>query len=178
MFHYYATILILDHQCLLVFLLDIICFFRFFFIVLICKCLWIILLSIFWNPPNFIANFIANQIASWFSCFLNCSFLKSFKWICSRFFSMITNFLAIFTGYVFLIFLSIFLPIFLAKGKNPYPFTYIQSPGWTECCVIFYILHLYFNNFSDVHFILYLWRFRILISKPYFNIQKFRIKYL
>ena len=141
MFHYYATISILDHQCLLVFLLDIIYFFRFFFIVLICKCLWIILLSVFWNPPSFIANFIANQITSWFSCFLNCSFWKSFKWIRSRFFSKITKFLAIFTTYVFLIFLSIFLPIFLAKGKNPYRFTHIQSPGWTECCVSFYILH-------------------------------------
>ena len=37
------------------------------------------------------------QITSCFCCFLNCSFRSSCKCICSRFFSMIKTFLAVFT---------------------------------------------------------------------------------
>ena len=50
--------------------------------------------------------------------FLNCSFWGSFKCICSRMFSMIYKCLAEFTALVLLTFLPMFLPIFLAKGKN------------------------------------------------------------
>ena len=51
-------------------------FFRYFFIMLICNCLWIILLWIFWNFCNSISNFIPNQITSCSCCFLNCFFFE------------------------------------------------------------------------------------------------------
>ena len=62
---------------------------------------------------------IKSQVVS--AVFLNCFFRSSLKRICCRFFSMINNFLAIFTTYVFTdIFTNIFThPIFLEKCRKP-----------------------------------------------------------
>ena len=68
-----------------------------FFIILLCNCLSIILLWIFWNFCDFITNFISYQISSSFCCFLNYHFWTSCKSICSRLFSMIKKFLAVLT---------------------------------------------------------------------------------
>ena len=91
-------------------------FFRYFFIIIICNCLWIILLWILQNFPNSINNFIGNIITISFFWFLNYSSWSSFKCISSSLFSMIKT---IFTTYVFTYILLTFLPIFLAKDKNP-----------------------------------------------------------
>ena len=95
-------------------------FFRYFFIMLICNCFWIILLWIFWIFCNPISNFITNQI-SCFCCFfwiaifeavLNASLAYCLAW--SRWFwlYLLLRFLPMF--------LPIFLPLLLAKGKNVY----------------------------------------------------------
>ena len=83
-------------------------FFRYFFIILICNCLWIIVLWIFLNFCDFISNFITNQITSCFCCFwitfselfLNASAADCLVW--SRSFWL----------YLLLEILLIFLPIF------------------------------------------------------------------
>ena len=72
--------------------------------------------------------FITNQMRSSFSCFLNCSFWSSFKYICSKLFCMLKTFWL----YLLCRFLPAFLLIFLAKDKNPQPFTSIQSFGRTK----------------------------------------------
>ena len=94
-------------------------FFRYFFIILIRNCLWIILLWVFWNFCDVISNSITNQITSCFCCFLSRSFWSSFKRIFCKLFSMIKTFLTVFTIQVLLIFSLISLPTFLAKDKNP-----------------------------------------------------------
>ena len=84
-------------------------FFRYFLIMLICNCFWIILLWTFWNPCNFtvvrltypVSNFMTNQITSCSCCFLNRSFWRSFKRIWCRMFSRIKKFFTLFTTQVF-----------------------------------------------------------------------------
>ena len=89
---------------------------------------------------NLINSFITSQITSYFCCFLNCSFRGSFKWICSRLFGMIKKILAVFATQNFTdIFINI-VPIFLVINKKSL-FTNIRSLGWTQYCIIFYILH-------------------------------------
>ena len=68
---------------------------------LLCNCLWIILLWIFLNFCNSIKTFIANQSNSHFCCFLNGFFWRSFKCICCRLFSIFKKFLNIFTAHAF-----------------------------------------------------------------------------
>ena len=68
-----------------------------FFIILLCNCLWIILLWILWN----FCDFISYQISSCFCYFLNYHFWTSCKSICSRFFSMIKEFLVVLTTHDF-----------------------------------------------------------------------------
>ena len=53
------------------------------------------------------------------SCFLNCIFWSNFNCICCRFFSMIKAFWLFFPLKFLLIFFPKFLPILLAKDKNP-----------------------------------------------------------
>ena len=48
--------------------------FRYFFIILICNYLLIVLLWIFWNFFDFISNFVTDQIISYLCWYLNCSF--------------------------------------------------------------------------------------------------------
>ena len=72
-----------------------------------------------WCACCFISYFVTNYISSFFCCFLNCSFWSSFYCIRCRLFSTIKKLLTIF------IFIYKFLPMFLAKDKDPYPFTYI-----------------------------------------------------
>ena len=94
-------------------------FFRYFFIMLICNCFWIISLWIFWNPRNFISNLITNQITSCFCCFLNDSLRKGFKYVCCKLFSVIKGFLDVFTTQVFTyIFSNIFNHIFSKRQKS------------------------------------------------------------
>ena len=84
-------------------------FFRYFsiksnFFCFICNFFWII---VWWSSSyfcSFISTFISNQITSYFCCFLNYSFWSSFKCICSRLFSMIKKFLAIFKSFLFILF--------------------------------------------------------------------------
>ena len=107
-------------------------FFGYFFIMLICNSLWIILLWVFLNFRNFtvirlsycISNCITNQFTSCFCCFLNYSFRSSFKWICCRLFSMIKKFLTNLTTQVFVFILS--------KRQKSIAFTNIRSQSWTE----------------------------------------------
>ena len=96
---------------------DIYLFFRYFFTMLICNCLWTILWQSSWDFLNIIGNFITNQITNFFSYFLDWSF-----WSCL--FSMIKSF--------WLYLPLTFLPIFLAKGQNSYPFTKIWYLGSIE----------------------------------------------
>ena len=77
----------------------------------------------FWNFCDFISNSVTNQITGYFCAFLNCSFWSSFKCTCSRLFSSIKKFLALLTTSVFTYILPIFLLTYLAKDKNPHPFT-------------------------------------------------------
>ena len=84
-----------------------------------CTCFWVILLQSFWNFYNYVNNFIINQIISCSCCFLNCFSWSSFKCICCRLLSMIKKFLTAFIADVFTYVFTYFLPIFLAKDKNP-----------------------------------------------------------
>ena len=124
--HYYINLRSSIISCLF---FEIISFFRYFFITLICKFPWSFLS---WTSSNFynstvvrlsyrVSNFITNQITSCLCCFLNYPFWSSFQCICWRLFIMIKTFLAVFATqlYNLLVFLPIFLPIFLAKDKNP-----------------------------------------------------------
>ena len=95
MLYYYIHFKIINN--FLSFFWRYISFFRYFFIVLICNCLWVILFWIFWKFCDFIRNFISNQITSCICYFLNYSFWISFKCICCRLFSMIRKCLAVFT---------------------------------------------------------------------------------
>ena len=94
--YYHAVILISVDQQFPIIFLRYMAFFKYFFIVLIFNCLWIILLWIFWNFCDFISNFVINQITSCFFSFLNYSSESSFKSICCRFLSMIKKFLTLF----------------------------------------------------------------------------------
>ena len=98
------------------------------------NCFLIIMLWNFWKLCNYISNFITKKIARCFCSFLSYSFQSSFNCICCRLFSMIKTFLVVFSTQLFT---DHFLPIFLAKGKNPEPFTNTQFLNWTEYHVIF-----------------------------------------
>ena len=94
-------------------------FFRYFFIMLICNCFWIISLWIFWNSRNFISNLITNQITSCLCCFLNDSLRKGFKYVCCKLFNVIKRFLDVFTTQVFTyVFSNIFNHIFSKRQKS------------------------------------------------------------
>ena len=96
-FHYYILLYNIIIRLSIIFCLwEIYIFLK--YLLFIYYCLEIILWSSSWNFCNSISNFISNYIISFFCCFLNHSFWRSFKWICSKFFSMIKKFLTVFTA--------------------------------------------------------------------------------
>ena len=113
-FHYYTIIFISDNLQFLAFLLEIYTyFFRYFFIILISNCLWRCS-----NFCNSISNFITNQITSCFCYFLN-NFFEVVLYLLQTWLVWSRSFRLYFSGKSLLMFLPIFLPIFLAKDKNP-----------------------------------------------------------
>ena len=72
-------------------------FSRCFFIMLICNCLWIILLPFFWNSVTLIAILLLAKSQVFSCCFLNCYFWSRFKCITGWLISMIKNFF----GYIY-----------------------------------------------------------------------------
>ena len=64
----------------------------------------------FWEFWEFISNFTTNKITSCSCSLLNCSFWSSFNCVCSRLFSIIQTFLAVYTasGSIY-IFTNVFL---------------------------------------------------------------------
>ena len=101
-------------------------FFRYSFIMLIYKCLWEILLWFFWEFCNSISNFVTNQTTSGFCCFFNYLLLELLEVVLS---AHVADFLTWSRSFClclplkFLLIIAMFLPIYLAKGKNPQPFT-------------------------------------------------------
>ena len=93
-------------------------FFRYFFVMLICNCFWVVLLWSFWD--FFISVFTTNQITSCSCCFfwiilfekvLSASVADCLAWPrCSWVYSPLKFSLNI---------LPIFLPIFLVRNENP-----------------------------------------------------------
>ena len=93
-------------------------FFRYFFVMLICNCFWVVLLWSFWD--FFISVFTTNQITRCSCCFfwiilfekvLSASVADCLAWPrCSWVYSPLKFSLNI---------LPIFLPIFLVRNKNP-----------------------------------------------------------
>ena len=93
-------------------------FFRYFLVMLICNCFWVVLLRSFWD--FFISVFTTNQITSCSCCFfwiilfekvLSASVADCLAWPrCSWVYSPLKFSLNI---------LPIFFPIFLVRNKNP-----------------------------------------------------------
>ena len=115
-------------------------FFRYSFIMLIYKCLWIFLLRIFWNFCNPVSNFFTSQITSCFCCWiallhvLNGSLADCLAW--SRRFS---HYLQL--TFLLIILTNIFTHIFSKRQRSIAFYKYsIFRLDWIAH--IFYILHL------------------------------------
>ena len=115
-FHYYTIKLIQIIDNFLNFLWTFISLFRYFFIILNSNCIGTILLSSFWDLCNLISGFITSQLTSCFCCFLNHTFWSRSVAECLAEWRCFWLYLPI---KFLLILLPIFLPIFLAKEKNP-----------------------------------------------------------
>ena len=110
----------INHRSSIVFCLSSgdISFIRYFFIMFVCNCFWIILSWTFWDFRSSISNFVTSQIFSCFCLFLNECFWRSFESVAdclpwSRSFWL----------YLQLpIFLSIFLLTIFAKRQKPTAF--------------------------------------------------------
>ena len=71
-------------------------FFRYFIIMLICNCFWIILLRSFWNFVILSAILWPIKSLDVSAVFFNCFFRSSFKCLYCRLFSLIKKFLTLF----------------------------------------------------------------------------------
>ena len=137
---FWYSIIILLYSCQIVnnflyFFLWYISFFRYFFIMFICNCFWVIFVVKFWRLYTLL---LVKSPAAVFwitllEVVLSASIVDFLEW--SR------GFLAVFTTHVFTyIFTNISTHSF-SKRQNPWLLTNIRSPGWTEQCIIFYIWH-------------------------------------
>ena len=97
-------------------------FFRYFFIILIFNCFWMILLWIFLIPCNFIRNFITNQITSCFCYFLNCFFEEVLNTSVPHCLAWSKTFWLYLPLKFLLIFLPTFLTIFFSKRQKSIAF--------------------------------------------------------
>ena len=87
------------------------------FIMLICNCIWIILLWSFWCFCNFVRDFITNWITNALFEAVSCASVHFLAWSRSFWLYLLLKFL--------FICLPIFLPLLLAKDKNQQSFANI-----------------------------------------------------
>ena len=88
------------------------------------------------------------HITNCICCFLNYSFLNSFQCICSRFFSMIRKFLALFTTSVFTYTFTYFYPYFQQNTKI-HNLSQIYDL-WVQLNVLFFKCYTAVNNWSYI----------------------------
>ena len=117
--------------------------------------MWLCLKSFvvkFFRPLSYLQFYCQSyhqlHITNCICCFLNYSFWNSFQCICSRFFSMIRKFLALFTTSVFTYTFTYFYPYFQQNTKI-HNLSQIYDL-WVQLNVLFFKCYTAVNNWSYI----------------------------